>query len=266
MNVVVCVKQVPDPEAPPATFKIDPSTNKVVPPAGVAPVISPFDDQAVEAALRLRDAQGAKVTVLSMGPATAREVIKHALAMGADEGILLDDPAFEDADSYSTALTLAAAIRKIGNIDLVLCGRQAADWDAGQVGSGVAELLGWPCVTVAKKVEAQNGKMRVERVIEDGYEVVEVEAPAVVTVSNELGEPRYATVPRIMAAARKPIPVWTAQELGLEASQVGGAGRRLKLLKLFIPEREGRCEVVEGENAADAAAKLAERLRQEKIL
>ena len=135
MNIIVCVKQVPDPEAPPASFKIDPVTNKVIPPPGVPPVISPFDEQAVEAALRIKDAKGGKITVISLGVNLLRDVVKKPLSMGADELILLEDPAYVEGDSWTTAYALAMAIKKVGQFDLIICGRQAADTDAGQVGS-----------------------------------------------------------------------------------------------------------------------------------
>src|SRR3972149_6252790 len=263
MNIIVCVKQVPDPEAPPASFKVDPATNKVIPPQGVPPVISPFDEQAVEAALRPKDAHGGRIVALSLGPASARDVLKHAMAMGADEGVLLEDPALSEPDSSITAMALAAAIKKLGEFDLIFCGRQAADWDAGQVGSGMAEVLGIPSVTVARKVEVSDGKIRVERVLADGYEVIESPMPALVTVSNELGEPRHATLKGGMAAARKNVTTWTAADLGLEPSRLAN---RTKLLKLFVPVREGSCEMVEGETAAEAGANLALRLRQAKIV
>ncbi len=266
MNMVVCAKQVVDPEAPPASFKIDPTANKVVPPAGVPPVVSPFDEQATEAALRIKDAQGGKITVLSLGKDLLRDVVKKPLSMGADELILLEDEAFEEGDSWSTAYALAMAIKKIGEYDIIFCGRQSADWDAGQVGSGIAELLGIPSVTVAKKVEVVNGKLRVERVVSDGYEVVEVPMPCLITVSNELGEPRYATLKGIMAAAKKQPIIWKPQDIGVEPSQIGAGGRQTKLLKLFQQVREAKCEIVEADSPAEAAANLAVRLRESKIL
>src|SRR4030067_3023332 len=151
LNMIVCCKQILDPEAPPACFKIDPSTNKVIPPPGVPPVVSPFDEQAVEAALRIKDQQGGKITVISLGTNLLRDVIKKPLSMGADELVLLEDQAFADGDSWSTAYALAMAIKKIGQYDLIFCGRQAADWDTGQVGSGIAEFLNLPIVSLAKK-------------------------------------------------------------------------------------------------------------------
>ena len=266
MNMIVCVKQVPDPEAPPASFNIDTASNKVIPPAGVPPVISPFDEQAVEAALRIKDTLGGKITAISLGVGLLRDVVKKPLSMGADELVLLEDPAFDGGDSWSTATALAAAIKKIGEYDIIFTGRQASDWDGGQVGSGIAEILGLPCVTLAKKVEVIDGKLRVERVITDGYEVVEVPLPALVTVSNELGEPRYATIKGIMAAKRKEPTVWTPADIGLEPSQVGAAGRRTKMLRLFQPVREGTCEIVAGEDEAEAGANLAVKLAEAKVL
>ncbi|HEY82173.1 MAG TPA: electron transfer flavoprotein subunit beta/FixA family protein [Dehalococcoidia bacterium] len=266
MNMIVCIKQVIDPEAPPASFKVDEASNRVVPPPGVSPVISPFDENAVEAALRLKDAYGGKITVLSLGTGLLREVVKKPLSMGADELILLEDEAFADGDSWSTAYALAMAIKKIGDYDLIFCGRQAADWDAGQVGSGIAEMLGLPSVTVARKVDVSDGKARVERVVADGYEVVEVSLPALITVSNELGEPRYPTIKGIMAAKKMEPIVWKPADIGVEPSQVGAAGRRARLLKLFQPVHEGKCEFIEGESPEEAGVNLALKLREAKLL
>ena len=266
MNMIVCCKQVLDPEAPPASFKIDAGSNKVVPPADVPPVISPFDENAVEAALRIKDAQGGKITIISMGNNLVRDVVKKPLSMGADELVLLEDAAFEGGDSWTTAHALATAIKKIGEYDLIFCGRQAADWDAGQTGAGIAEILGIPSVTLAKKVEVTDGKAKVERVVTDGYQVVEVSLPALITVSNELGEARYATLKGIMAAAKKQPTIWKPADIGLDPSEIGEAGRKSKLLKLFQPVREGKCEFVEADSPADAGAKLAEKLREAKLL
>ena len=266
MNIIVCCKQVLDPEAPPATFKIEPSSNKVVPPSNVPPVVSPFDENAVEAALRVKDKQGGKITVISLGNNLTRDVVKKPLSMGADELVLLEDPSFEGGDSWSTAYALAMAIKKIGEYNLIFCGRQAADWDAGQVGSGIAEILGIPCVTLAKKVEIVDGKARVERVIADGYQAIEVTLPALITISNELGEPRYATLKGIMAAAKKQPIVWKPTDIGVEASQIGAAGRKTKIIKLFQPVREGKCELVQADSPAEAGTKLADKLREVKLI
>ncbi len=266
MNIIVCVKLVPDPEAPPASFKIDSAANKMTMAPGVNMVISPFDEQAVEAALRIKDKKGGKVTILSLGTGLPRDVVKKPVAMGGDELIILEDPAFEGGDSFSTAYALSMAIKKIGAFDMIICGRQAADWDAGQVGAGIAELLGLPSVTVAKKIEIQDSRAVVEKVVTDGFEVIETPLPALVTVSNELGEARFAALKGIMAAAKKQPIIWKAADIGADTSKTGASGRRAKLVKLFQPVREGKCEVIEGKDPADTAAKLALRLREAKVI
>jgi electron transfer flavoprotein beta subunit len=266
MDIIVCIKQVIDPEAPPSSFKIDASTNKVVPPPGVPPVISTFDEYAVEAALRIKEAVGGKITALSLGVNLLRDVVKKPLAMGADELILLEDPAFIEGDSWSTAQALATAIKKIGQFDLILCGRQAADWDSGQVGSGIAELLGLPSVTLARKLEVADGKARVERVVPDGYEVIEVSLPALITLSNEHPAPRYPNIKGIMAAKKKEPVIWKPADIGIDPSQIGAGGRQAKLIKLFQPVRDTKCEVMKGDTPEEAAGNLADRLREVKVL
>jgi len=266
MNMIVCVKQVPDPEAPPASFKIDPATNKVIPPPGVPPVISPFDEQAVEAALRIKDAKGGKITVISLGVNLLRDVVKKPLSMGADELILLEDPAYVEGDSWTTAYALAMAIKKVAQFDLILCGRQAADTDAGQVGSAIAEILGIPSITVAKKIEVIDSKVKVEKVTADGFDVIESSMPALITISNELGEPRYATIKGIMAAKRKEPIIWKPADINADPAKLGAVGKRIAMLKLFQPVKEGKCEMVTGENEEDAAINLAKKLVEAKLL
>lgn len=261
MNIIVCVKQVPDPQMPMASFKIDPATNKLVPTPGIPPVINGYDEQAVEAALRLKEANGGKITALSLGKELVSDVIKKPLSMGADELILLQDDAFEDGDDYVTAYALAAAIKKIGEYDLIICGRQASDFDSGVVGAGIGEILGLPVITIARDIKMTNGVIRVERVVPDGYEVVEASPPVVVTVSNELGQPRYPTLRGIMAAGRKQPTVWSAQDLGLDTTV-----SRMKLLKLYQPDKISQCEFIEGGSPAEAGVNLALKLREAKII
>jgi electron transfer flavoprotein beta subunit len=264
VKIIVCVKQVPDPETPASAFKVDPATNKVVPAPGIAPVISPYDAQAVEAALRIKDAGiDTHITVLSMGPPSARDAIKHGLAMGADDGVLVTDPALEDADAYVTAQVLAAACRKIGDFDLIICGRQAADWDQGIVPSGIAEILGIPCVTVAKSVTVHDHAVTVERVLQDGFETVEAPLPAVVTVSNELGDPRYPQLRQIMMAARKQVLQWGPADLGLSTEQLQP---RLKVEKLFVPVNDSKVEIIEGDTPEEKAHNLALAMRNAKLI
>jgi electron transfer flavoprotein beta subunit len=267
MHFVVCAKQIPDPETPPAAFKIDPDAKAVAPVAGISPVLSPFDAQAAEAALRIKEKAGdGKITVISLGKESAQQAIKQVLAMGADEGVLLSDDAFEGGDSYTTAKALAAAIRKLGDVDAVFCGRQAADWDMGQVGLGIAEDLGWPCAIVAKDVQLEEGALVVQRVLADGFETVRTPLPAVVTVSNELGDPRYPKLQQIMQAARKTVTNWSAADLGLDAASVGAAGARLKLERLAQPEAGGAVQIMEGETPEAQARALVQALRSARII
>jgi electron transfer flavoprotein beta subunit len=266
VNIIVCVKEIKDPEMPPDQFKIDPIRNRAEISESVPPVVNPFDEQAVEAALRIKDVLGGKITILSLGYNLHREVVKKPLTMGADDIILLEDDAFVNGDSWSTAKALATAIKKIGEYDLVLCGRQAADWDMGQVGLGIAEILGLPSVSTARKIEVINGKARVERVVANGYEIIEVVLPALITISNEIGQPRYAILQKIIETSRKQPTIWKPNDLELDPSEIGNKGRRLKLVKLFQPIRESQCEIIEGESLEEAAINLSLRLREEKIL
>ncbi len=264
MHIVVCVKQVPDWDIPPASFKVDEAAKKVVPPPGVAPVPSQFDAIAVEAAMRIKDAAAdTKVTIMSLGAATARDVIKHGLAMGGDEGVLLVDDAFSDLDSTGTATVLFSAIRKLGDVELVLTGRQAVDWDLGVTGTLIAEMLGAPVITFAKAVTVAGGKVTVERVLPDAFETVEAPLPAVVTVSNELGEPRYPKLQQIMAAARKQVSQWGAADLGLDAAALAP---RLTLERLFVPLTDTKVEIMEGDTPEEQANALVRRLQEAKLI
>ena len=258
MNMIVCVKQVPDPETPPKGFKVDPAAKRVIPPLGAALVINPFDENAVEAALRVRDAHGGKITALTMGPPDAEDVLRHAMAMGVNEGVLLESPAAEEFDSFVTAYCLAMTIKKIGAADLVLCGREAADWNAAQVGPGIAELLGLPSVTLVKNIELADGRLKLERVIPNGFEVVEVGLPALLTITNELGNPRYPTVKGVMAARKKEITVLSLQDIGADAAKWGGG--QLKLLDLFIPVQERKCHIFKAETVEEAAVGFSKKI------
>jgi electron transfer flavoprotein beta subunit len=257
LTIAVCVKQVVDPEAPLSLFEIAPDGKNLVPPPGTPPVLSAFDENALEAALRLKDTVGAKITVLSLGNKMAKPVLKKTIAAGADELILLEDEAFEALDSAQTARALARAIEKLGGADLVLCGRQAADTDAGQVGIGVAAILDLPAVTVARKVEVAAGKVRVERVTADGHEVIEAGLPALVTASNEIGELRFPPVKATIAAQKVQPTVWTAADLGLD---LAGAART-NLEKYYVPDRNVQCEMITGANPGEIAEGVAQILK-----
>ncbi len=260
MNTIVCVKQVLDPEIPPAKFKIDPAAKQVIPPPGVPPVISVYDERAVEAACRLKDKRKGKITVISMGSAKAADVIKHAISMGADDGFVLQDPAFENLDSFGTAHVLSKAIQKIGGYDLVLCGRQAADWGDGQVGSILAEILGLPIITLACAIEAMDKTLKVKRMVSDGYEVLEAPMPSLVTVSSEIGLPRLPGGMGLMMARKKQIPAWKAQDIGADASQLDKAKAHMEVIGLSVPTRKTECEIIAGNTPAEAGVALAEKI------
>jgi electron transfer flavoprotein beta subunit len=260
LNIIVCIKVVSDPEAPLSTFRIDPERLRAIPGQGVPPVMNPYDENSLEAALRIKEKQECKITVISAGKTLPKAVIKKSLAVGADELVIIEDDVFEDADSVTTAAILAAAIKKLGIPDLILTGRLAADTNAGQVGPGVAELLGIPCISIARKIEVNDGRTRVERALADGYEVVESPLPCLITVSHELGELRQATVKGLMAAQKQPFTTWKTTDIDTEPPPE----RKSKALKLFIPERKVTCEIVGGETPEEAGANLALKMLQTK--
>ena len=264
LNIVVLAKQVIDPDMPMSAFQVEREHRRVTTPPNIPPVVNGFDENAVEAALRIKEAQGASITVLSMGKSFSLDVIKKPLSMGADELILLQDEAFENVvDSSFTARVLAAAIRKLEQFDLIICGRQASDWDNTQVPLGVAELLDVSCVTIGKKVEVGDGMVIVDRIVPQGIEIVEAPLPALVTVSNELGQPRYPTLRGIMAATRKKPTIWNAQDLDIDLSQKGPS---LSLVDLFVPVSEKSCEFIEGDGDEEAGRNLALKLREAKLI
>ena len=267
MKIVVCVKEIPDPDIAASVFQVDEAARAVVPVPGLRSVASPFDEQAIEVALRLRDQLGsAAISLVTLGDETAKAIVKNGLALGADDAYLLVDEAFDGGDATTTARALAAAIRKIGGVDLVLTGRQAADDDAGIVGCGIAEILGVPAVTFAMDVAVDGGALVVERSLGDGSETVEAPLPALVTVSHEVGMVRPASLRETMKAARKPMTVWTAADLELTAGDVGAAGARRTLERLAVPKNDVRCEFLAGESPEALAATLIERLSAARIL
>jgi electron transfer flavoprotein beta subunit len=261
-HIICLAKQVPDPETPAAQFKVDEAAKKVIPVPGIQPVPSQFDTIGVEAALRIKDdVADTTITIVSLGPDSSRDTIKHSLAMGADEGVHINDPAVNDSDHWATAETLAAAIKKLEPYDLIIAGRQAVDWDMGVVGTTIAEILELPSVTIAKDIKMAGGTVTVERVLLDGFETVEVATPCVVTVSNELGEPRYPQLRQIMQAAKKEVKTWTVADLGIETPQ-----NRTTLEALFVPDTSIETEFIEGESAQEIGEKLAVRLNEEKLI
>jgi electron transfer flavoprotein beta subunit len=262
MDIVVTVKQVPDPDIPPTHFKVDEAARKVISPAGVSPVMNGYDAHALEAALKLKEQLGGKVTVVSLGPDSARDTLKRAIAMGTDAGVHVNDPALNSADSTTTARALAAAIKKIGPVDLVLSGRQASDTDGGQVHIGIAMHLGLPAVSPVQKIEeAAADSLVAERIVEDGYQRLKVKLPALLGISSEINEPRYPPLKGIMAAGKAQIPVWTAADLGVDAS----AGK-VELRRLYVETREARVELIQADSLEAAGKQLADKLREARLV
>jgi electron transfer flavoprotein beta subunit len=261
-NIIVCMKQVLDPEIPLSLFNIDPEARLAIPPKATPPVFSPFDENALEAALKIKDAQESNVTVISLGKKLNRVVVSSALAAGADHLVLLQDEAFGDFNTYLTASALAAAIKKLGPYDLILCGLQAADTNTGQVGTGIAGMLGIPCITEASKVELVGDRVRVEKASADGSEVIEAPAPAVVTTNYEVGVLREPGVEAFMSAAQKPITTWDAQELGIETADTDC----FDMVRMYEPVQEGKCEILEGAGPEEKAEKLVNKMMEAKVI
>jgi electron transfer flavoprotein beta subunit len=255
-----------DPEAPPSSFKINSEGSAVVLPSNISPVLDSYSEYALEAALKIKDAGNAQITAISWGVNLQRDVIKKPLSMGADELILLEDEAFAGSDSWTTAYSLAAAIKKTGDYDLILCGRQSADWGDGQAGLLIAEILGLPVATMVRKIDITDKKAIIERAAEDICETMEIPLPCVLIVSNEIGEPRYPNIKGIMAAKKKDAAVWKPSDIDSEPSQTGISGRRNKLVRLFQPVRDSKCEMISGDTPEEAAANLARKLRKNKLL
>jgi len=262
MQMIVCIKQVPDPEIPPAKFRIDASAMRAVPPEGIPPVINPYDERAVELALRLRESCGGTITAVTIGRPEAAAVLKHAIAMGADDGVLLSDSAFDATGNLAYAYILSQAIKKIGRYDLVLCGRQASDWDEGITGAALAVHLAVPLVTLVVTAEAQGTGLAVKRVMLDGHQRLLVTMPAVLTVSQEVGRPRLPSGRGIIVAARKQLPTWTARDIEAEPAAIAEKAASRRLVNLSAAERARKCELISAVSAEEAGARLAERLRQ----
>jgi electron transfer flavoprotein beta subunit len=264
LHIIVSAKQVIDPEIPKSAFKIDAASKRVTIPSSFPPVVNGFDEHAVEAALRIKDTQEAKVTVLAMGKTFSIDIMRKLLAMGADELVLVQDPAIDDSiDSRVTAQLLSAAIKKLGAFDLILCGRQASDWDNAQVPLILTEELGIPCITIAKKIDVSDGTVKAERIIPDGFEVVEAPLPALITVSNELGLPRYPTMRAIMAANRKRPVIWKLSDVGVDPATLLP---RLRLVDLFVPAQGQECEFIDGSDEREIVHTLFQKLREARLI
>jgi len=266
MHIVVCVKQIIDPEIPTEQFKLDPATKRQVR-GGLSLVISAYDQNALEVALQLKEKVGGTVTALSLGEPEAQGAVKSSMGMGADAGVLVTDPALTGSDPFGVAHILAKAIRRIGAPDLVLVGCVSGDTGDKVMGPLLAEELGLPCLTFVSRIEVREGKAVARRIVEDGYEVVEAPLPLVASIlSDDSNVPRYSKLKDIMAATKKPIPIWKAIDLDLDPTRVGASAARAQLCELVIPKQESKCEFIPGDTPEEQGEQLAIRLRQLKAL
>ncbi len=245
LNVVVCVKAVPDPKEA-DRIRIDPVTKSLTR-ADVPLVLNPLDKNAMEAALRIKEWQGAEVTAVSMGPPEAAKIVRECLALGADQGVLLSDRAFGGADAYATAFTLAKGIEKAGSPDVVLCGMASSDGSTEWVGAMLATFLGMPVVTMVKEIVDSGGRhWQVKASVENGYRLVRFNLPAVLTVTRELNEPRALSFSGIVKARKKEIREWGLAELGVDEDSVGLKGSPTIVSKMTVRERKRQAEIITG--------------------
>jgi electron transfer flavoprotein beta subunit len=257
MHFLVCIKQVPDT----TDVKIDPKTNTLMR-EGVVSVVNPFDMYAVEEALRLKDRVGnSKVTAVTMGPPQADSALREVLAMGVDNAILLSDRAFAGSDTWATSYALSMAVRKLADVDLILCGKQASDGDTAQVGPGMATHLDLPQITYVRKVESIDASGVVaERMLESGTEVIKSSLPCLLTVVKEINEPRMPSLKGKMAAKKATITKWTASDIGADPKMVGLDGSPTKVVRIFTPKAREGGQKLTGE-PEEVAAQLAEKLK-----
>jgi electron transfer flavoprotein beta subunit len=260
MNVVVCLKQVPGT----TDVKIDPETNNLIR-QGIKNIINPFDTYALEEGIRIRERCGGKVTVISMGPPQAEEMLREAISLGADEAVLLSDAAFAGADTWATAYTLATAIKKLGQYDIIICGRQTVDGDTGQVGPELAEMLSVPLLAYVNQIEELgDGQIRVRRMIDEGHEIIQSPLPAVITVTKDINVPRLPSLRGITRAKSATIPVWDTRELGADPAKVGLSGSFTRVVKIFFPERICQAEVFQG-TTEEQVDQLFEKLKSARL-
>lgn len=258
MNIIICIKQVPET----TEVRINPETNTLIR-EGVKSIINPFDMYAIEEGVRLKEKFGGKVTAVTMGPPQADAALKEAISLGVDEGILISDRAFAGSDTWATSYTLSEAIKKIGSFDLIICGKQASDGDTAQVGPGISSHLDIPQVTYVKKIEGINKKfMCVERMMEEGFEIIEAPLPALITVVKEINEPRLPSLKGMMRAKQAKITVWTQKELNLDSQKIGLCGSPTQVVKIFTPPQRAGGEMLAGE-PQEIAEKLVGLLKPE---
>lgn len=267
MEILVCVKQVPDT----AEVKIDPEKHTVIR-AGVPNIFNPFDQNALEAALQLKDSQGARVTLLSMGPPQAEDVLREGLAMGADDAYLLTDRKVGGSDTLATGYCLAQAVRKVAELqgieqfDIVLCGKQAIDGDTAQVGPQIATELGIPQITYAAEINVDGTTVRVKQQNEEGYIVTEAQFPVLITAVKELNEPRFPTIRGTMKAKKREIPRLSADDIKVDETKIGLKGSPTMVRKIFTPPQRTQGLVIKEEDPNAAVSVLMEKLTAQKII
>ncbi len=268
MHVVVCLKPIIDPEIPLADFRIDRESKRII--QGNANLVTNiFDENALETALQMRErAEGdIRITAISIGTSSSIDILRRALSLRADQAILINNEGMPELDTFATAKILAAALRRLAPIDLILCGREAGDWHGGQVGSFLAEELSWPCATFVSRIDIDGEHFIMRRQTDDGWEVVKCQRPAIATVTNdETNVPRIPKVRDSMMAFRKEIPIWNIMELGIDVSAVRDAHVTLQLRDMYIPEVNKRCSFIEGEVGKEKAIRLLHKLREMHII
>ena len=261
MKILVCIKQVPDTK----NVRIDPETNTLIR-QGVESMVNPFDMFACEAAMAVRDQQGGEVTALTMGPPQAEEALRQVVGLGIDQVALLSDRAFAGADTWATSYTLAKGVEKLGPFDLIVCGKQAVDGDTAQVGPGLAARLGLPYVSFVRRIVSCDGaEMTVERLMDDGYDLVSFKLPALITVVKEIGEVRVPSFKSKMRAKKCEVQVLGAADIGADPAKCGLEGSPTRVVKIFAPKPRGDREKWEGE-PEELAGRVLKRLSEDKII
>jgi len=261
MNIIVLVKQVPDT----SEVRINRETNTLIR-DGVPSIINPYDMYAVEEALRLREKHGGKVTVLTMGPPQAADALKDCVSLGVDDVVLLSDRAFAGADTWATSYALSMGIRKVGTYDLIIAGKQAIDGDTAQVGPETADMLGLPFVAYIRKIEQVEGnKMVAERLMDEGYDVVETTLPALITVVKEINTPRLPSLKGKMKAKNLKVTAWSAQDIGAEVEKIGLKGSPTQVVRIFPPAPRGQREVLSG-SIEEQVATVAKKLKEQSLI
>ena len=265
MRIVVPIKQVPETNA----VKMDETTGTMIR-EDVEAIVNPLDLYAIEIAIQLCQQRGGEVVSVSMGPPKAESALKEAIAMGIDSGILISDKAFAGSDTWATSYVLASAIRRLGEFDLVICGERATDGDTGQVGPGIAGFLDLPVATYISRIERVNeNSCRLHRLVENGYEILNVELPAVLTVVKEVAEPRLPTLRGKQKAKKTDVPVWSVEDLDVEADQLGLNGSPTRVVKIFRPKVTRQCQMLEAGDEVSieqATDQVVEFLRERELI